>query len=59
MGRLCWKRLWLRGGKCGYPSPLVLRKVFKTFGLGSDLICKVFIVKGLFLDLRKVFILIG
>ena len=30
------------------PSPLVLRKFFKTLGLGPDLIRKLFIAKGLF-----------
>ena len=49
MGRLCWKRLWLRGGSSGCtPLPPVLRKVLTTLELGSGSACKVFIVKSLF-----------
>ena len=40
---MAWAVVWT-----SIPSPLILCKVFKTFGLGPDLICKVFIVKTLF-----------
>jgi hypothetical protein len=42
----------LRGGNMvGIPLPLVLRKVFISFGLGLDFCCKVFHLNGLLVSI--------